>query len=149
MGSALPFVLPLPALGACTAGNLNPNITESTPTADFTDNGDGTVVHNKTGLIWMRCSLGQTWDSGACAGTGITYTWVNALYAASDVNTLTSGADNDGLQGYSGRTDWRVPDGNELQSIAEYCGFTPAINQAVFPHTPSTFFWSSSTFSYN
>jgi hypothetical protein len=30
-----------------------------TPTNAFTDNGDGTVTHQLTGLTWMRCSVGQ------------------------------------------------------------------------------------------
>jgi len=29
-----------------------------TPTSDFIDNGDGTVMHQLTGLTWMRCSMG-------------------------------------------------------------------------------------------
>ena len=31
----------------------------STPTEDFTENGDGTVTHYKTGLIWKRCVEGR------------------------------------------------------------------------------------------
>ena len=32
-----------------------------TPTSDFTDNNNGTVTHKKTGLMWQRSSVGQTW----------------------------------------------------------------------------------------
>ncbi len=32
---------------SCTAGNPNPSVIETTPTADFVDHGDGTVTHHE------------------------------------------------------------------------------------------------------
>lgn len=32
--------------------------------AAFTDNGDGTVTDSVTGLMWDKCSRGQTWGNG-------------------------------------------------------------------------------------
>lgn len=111
------------ALGAaCTAANPNPNMTESTPTSAFTVHGDGTATHSLTGLMWKRCVEGLS--GAACTtGTAATMTW-SAAHAAAV-------ADRTG-----GYADWRVPSRNELQSIIEYCGWGPPINQTVFPATP-------------
>ncbi len=35
------------------------------PTSDYRDNGDGTVTHLRTGLMWQRCAVGQNWSGGA------------------------------------------------------------------------------------
>ncbi len=49
----------------------------------YSDNGDGTVTDPTTGLVWMRCSMGQVWDGDGttCTGTAKTYTFdtANAL----------------------------------------------------------------------
>lgn len=113
------------------AGNENTAITATTPSADFSDNGDGTVTHHKTGLIWQRCSLGQSWDGTDCTGTATTLTWQRAL-AAGAQNTL------------GGFSDWRLPNKNELASIVEYRCSRPAINSQAFPNTPSSWYLSSS-----
>lgn len=98
--------------------------------AAFTDNGDGTVTDTKTGLIWMRCTIGQTWNGATCTGTATTYTWARAT-------VLT--------QTYAGHSDWRLPKVRELQSIVDYSKFDPAIDGSTFPATPiDHFFWSAS-----
>ena len=108
----------------------------STPTADFTDNGDGTVTHKKTGLTWMRCSLGQSWNGSTCTGSVETYTWQDALDKADAWNTGG---------GYAGHTDWRVPTVNELRSIIETKCYDPSINISEFPGiTYDWHYWSSS-----
>jgi len=43
-----------------------------------------------------------------------------------------------------GATDWRLPNLNELQSIANLGKTYPAIDTAYFPQTQSSFYWSSS-----
>lgn len=113
------------------AGSENTAITATTPSADFSDNGDGTVTHHTTGLIWQRCSLGQSWDGTDCSGTATTFTWQQALAAAAQ-HTL------------AGFSDWRLPNKNELASIVEYRCYQPAINNQMFPNTPSDWYWSSS-----
>ena len=124
----------------------------------------------KTNLVWMRCSLGQTWNNGifgnGCKGKAKEYTWQEALDAAKAFN-------NNG--GFGGNKDWVVPHIEDLSSI-RYCstGFKgvretgeiptkaggtkmvedeckdegyqrPTINQTIFPNTEDSAYWSSST----
>lgn len=109
----------------------------TTPTSDFTIHDNGTVTHNVTGLMWMRCSLGQTWNQGTqkCEGSASQYMWVNALTAAGDDET-------------AGHTNWRLPNRNELFSIIEASCHRPAVNSDIFPNIPTTnagnpFYWSA------
>ncbi len=104
-----------------------------TPTEDFIDNNDGTVLHKKTGLSWQRCSVGQTWTGSSCSGTASTMNW------------------NDAMASYGNKTDcnqWRLPKIDELKSIVEHSVTEPAINSIIFPNTPvylssNVRFWSS------
>jgi hypothetical protein len=108
-------------------------IPSSTPTIAFTDQGDGTVIHHATGLMWMKCPLGQS-GSDCATGSATTYTWDAALEAAA-------------ASGFADYTDWRLPDFKELRSIVEERCNSPAINAAVFPAATAWYFWSSSPFS--
>ncbi len=94
----------------------------STPNTDFTDNKDGTVTHKRTGLVWQRCSVGQTWTGSSCSGSADTYTYDEAI-------ALTDS--------FAGRSDWRVPNANELASLVKYDASYPAINSTLFPNTPT------------
>lgn len=41
-----------------------PTFAAFTLTADgFTNNGDGTVTDNNTGLVWQPCAVGQTFNN--------------------------------------------------------------------------------------
>ena len=113
------------------AAVCNTAIPKTTPDNAFTLHNNGTVTHNKTGLMWMRCELGQTWDGATCSGSSQVYTWSAALQVA---------------EGYafSGYSDWRVPNKNELASIVELACFNPAINTLAFPDAPASDVWSSS-----
>ena len=117
---------------ACTAGNPNVLTVEDTPTTDFTNNGDGTVTHGLTGLMWKQCAEGLS-GTDCLTGTAATMSWSSALQSASSDTTA----------GYS---DWRLPNQRELISILETCGYAPAINQVIFPNTPlASYFWSASS----
>ncbi|WFB34672.1 DUF1566 domain-containing protein [Kiritimatiellota bacterium B12222] len=61
----------------------------------FTDNGDGTVTDEATGLMWMQSDSGMGMD------------WPSALEYA----------EKQRLAGYG---DWRLPSVKELQSLVEY-----------------------------
>lgn len=107
----------------------------STPIEDFEfDDSRGIVIHRVTGLIWMRCSLGQTWDGqGSCKDFPKSYSWQDALKAAESFV-------------FAGYSDWRLPNKNELTSILETQCVSPSINLKVFPNTPITYYWTSSNF---
>lgn len=111
--------------------------------ADFALNGDGTVTDSVTGLIWDRCSWGQTLiaapEPGTCDGTASKHTWQQALGVAVTANT----------QSYKGRTDWRLPNRNELESLVKITASYPTIDTSVFPGTPGTYYWSSTPYTPN
>lgn len=111
------------------------DITPTTPTRDFTFHDDGTVTHHKTGLMWMRCTLGQNWNGATCTSSGQTYTWDGALQAAKGSS-------------FAGHGDWRLPNIKELHSIVEQACISLAINATVFPATPSGWFLSASPYAY-
>jgi hypothetical protein len=118
------------AFAACTAANPNSAIPEGTPTYDpvaapsgLQDNGDGTVTHHLTGLMWQQCVHGLS-GPGCTTGTAFTSQWKGALKKQS---TAEASADYD---------DWRLPNQRELLSIVEPCGAYPAINQTMFPNLP-------------
>jgi hypothetical protein len=109
-------------------------IPADTPTERFVLNGDGTVSDRLTGLMWKRCSEGQSGDD--CGGEqAATYDWQTAL---EHVRTL------DQADGFAGRRDWRLPNIQELRSIVEGQCVDPAVNAEVFPATPSDYYWTSS-----
>ncbi|QGY39395.1 DUF1566 domain-containing protein [Pseudodesulfovibrio cashew] len=99
----------------------NPNYGKN----DFLDNGDGTVSDRATGLTWQRK------DSGG------TKNWRQALAYCENLEL-------------GGRTDWRLPNAKELQSIVDYTRSPPATGSAaidpIFAVTePESYFWTSTT----
>lgn len=124
----LAAALPALAVQTCPANNV-----PSTPGADFTINGDGTVTHGKTGLVWQRCLLGQTWDGTTCSGSASTHTWANALQAATSNR-------------FAGQGDWRLPNIKEVLSIVERSCYSPAINATLFPNPPVGYLWSATSY---
>lgn len=112
----------------------NNAIPRTTPDQAFIINGDGTVTHNATGLMWIRCLVGKT-GNDCSGGTVQTYTWMSALQNAD-------------VYSFAGYSDWRVPNKNELSSIVERACFNPAINTAVFPNTTAGYVMSSSPHAY-
>lgn len=84
--------------------------------ATFRDNLDhnierkgNLVVDNSTGLMWMRCPLGQKWKNNQCVGDPI-HGDLPALKAKAADFT------------YNGHGDWRLPTMDELISIVNCSG---------------------------
>lgn len=121
------------------AQSCNPNMPSDNPDSRYTGNGDGTVTDNVTGLMWKQCSEGQSNIDNVnptCeVGAANTYTWQAALVRAQRVNAA----------GFAGHSDWRVPNFKELKSLVETACDSPTINTNLFPATPPSGFWSSSS----
>ena len=81
------------------------------PDPRFTDNGDGTVTDNLTGLIWVK--------NADCFGKR---NWYNAI---SDANGLANG--QCGLTDGSEAGDWRLPNIKELFSLVDVGRYGPAL----------------------
>ena len=101
--------------------------------SDYVDNGDGTITHTPTGLMWKRCLQPQTWDNNTCQGPTETYSW-------DDAQTLTSN--------FANHDDWHLPSEEELLSLVDYTkASSPTINITIFPSMPfQPYLWSASAF---
>lgn len=99
----------------------------------YSAQGDGTVSDTRNGLMWKQCAEGQS--GSTCTGSATAYAWSAALTQAANAV-------------FAGYSDWRLPNVNELASLIEDCRTDPAINDALFPATPSANFWSGSPFIY-
>ena len=111
------------------------------PNPRFTDNSDGTVTDNFTGLIWLK--------DANCAGLA---NWYTAIDFAAALN-----AGDCGLSDSSSAGDWRLPNVKELQSLIHHKGFyNPALPDTAGtgqwsegdPFTgvvPNDYYWSSTT----
>lgn len=106
------------------------NLPASNPDLVYIDHGDGTVTDVRSGLMWTQCAEGLS-GVGCDIGTAMTFTWAEALSHAVSSN-------------FAGHTDWRLPNIKELSSLVEDCRLQPAINDSLFPNTPSLSFWSGS-----
>jgi hypothetical protein len=112
-------------------GNLNYGIN------NFSENGNGTISDNATGLMWMQNDNAEA------------ISWENALSYAENSE-------------YAAYTDWRLPNAKELHSIVDYTRSpdytnSPAINP-LFSCTKITnensdddypFYWTSTTHASN
>ena len=95
------------------------------PDPRFTDNGNGTICDNLTGLMWEQ------------APSGTALTWANALAYA---NGLSLG----------GHSDWRLPNVNELESLINAGQADPGAwlnSQGLGVQVG--FYWSSTTYAPN
>jgi hypothetical protein len=107
------------------------------PSPRFTDNSNGTVTDNLTGLIWLK--------NADCFSV---QTWANALNSASTMNSGECGLSDGSVEG-----GWRLPNTIELRSVSDYSQAFPGLPsghpftnvQSSFP----SFYWSSSTYAAN
>lgn len=121
----------------------------------------GLVTDTSTGLMWMRCSLGQNWDGVTCLGSIEGYTWEDAKGVSQSNPTSVDGEVME--FSYGGYNDWRIPTLNELKTLV-YCNSNqpkkwndtdkacegdysqPTIMSDIFPQTypdQTALYWSS------
>src|SRR5262249_52102968 len=86
---------------ACAGTGQDGELQQGAPLS-YTDNGDGTVTDDNTGLVWEKLSL-----DGSVHDRGNAYTWTNAF--AGHVATLNA-------MSFAGHNDWRVPNVKEMES---------------------------------
>ncbi len=101
----------------------------------YTDNHNGTVTDNVTGLMWQQ------------QGSGQAYTWYQAagVYDATYNPTTQNVCQAQTTGGYS---DWRLPTKKELVSIVDYGRYSP--NASINPifNVVASCYWSSTTWPY-
>ena len=123
--------------GIATAGSLvapfgsawaecAPSTPDESIASRFETHAD-TVYDKRTDLTWMRCSYGQTWtEGGGCSGAVKLLNWDSAMALRLPRDAA-----------------WRLPGKDELESIVATNCKRPAINETMFPQTPSIQFWTS------
>ncbi len=110
-----------PSLISCTGTNHDGEFQRGVARG-YTDNFNGTVTDNYSGLIWQKCSRGQS--GGGCTPAPTADTWANQVNFCSGLGSA-----------------WRLPTLMELADLVEY-QISP-IN-SIFPNTPATpAYWTS------
>jgi hypothetical protein len=134
--------------GAGTDGDLQLGTARS-----FTDNGDGTITDNVTGLMWEKKS-----DDGSVHDKDNLYTWSTGTDQMDGTIVMDFLATLNGGGGFAGYTDWRIPNQFELYSLVNlevvfpvtYAEFndscTGGCTVTTCSCTESNFYWSSSTY---
>ncbi len=105
----------------------------------FSDNGDGTITDNLTGLIWLQ--------NANCGGS---MNWQAALDAVTELNmsgTMKGNNCGDTSNGGTHQNDWRLPNVRELASLIDYGQYGPALPAGhPFQNVMSNYYWSSTNY---
>ena len=104
------------------------------PNPRFTDNGDGTMTDNLTGLMWLK--------DGGCIKEK---KWEDSLKAIADLNNNPG---NYNCLGYAANySDWYLPNVKELESLTNYGASDSAtwLNSEGFVDVNASYYWSSTT----
>jgi len=104
------------------------------PSPRFTDNNDGTIIDNLTGLVWLK--------NANCFGA---QNWQAALNSVQNLASSSCGLTDGSVAG-----DWRLPNLVELSSLPiNYSGGTISswLSEQGFQNLLHTMYWSSSTHS--
>ncbi len=136
------------SIGACPGSPDGQDGSLQAGTApSYTDNGDGTITDNVTGLIWEKLS-----DDRSVHDFNKTYSWYDAFNVKiATLNTPPC---------FTGNCDWRLPNRRELESLVDVGQNAPAVDPVFHDTntctmgctvttcscTASNFYWSSTTF---
>lgn len=116
----------------------------------YIDNRDGTVTDKTTGLRWMRCVAGQSWNGSGCSGVELELDWHDM------VNLSQSFA-------FANERGWRLPSRTELLSIVHCSSGLPAywspspsgcrgsfndptVDSVAFPGVSSLSYWTGENY---
>ncbi len=106
----------------------------------FTDNSDGTVTDNLTGLIWLQ--------NANVAGAR---NWTDALADVENLNrdgTMHGTSAGDKSKGGGHQNDWRLPNRSELSGLTDSSNNNPALPSGYarfFSGVQSDSYWSGDT----
>lgn len=134
------------SVGACPGSPAGQDgaLHSGTATA-YSDNGDGTVIDNVTGLQWEKLS-----DDDGIHDWNNAYTWYDAFTVK--ITALNA------APCFAGHCDWRLPNRRELDSLVDIGRASPAIHPlfntacdsgcapTACSCTQSDNYWSSSTY---
>ena len=111
---------PIACTGTGQDGDLQAGV--ALPTPRFTDNGDGTVTDNATGLHWLKDMTCIGFVSSGLNQWTDAFNWVASFNSGMDLSCAdyTPGTFN----------DWRIANINELHSLINYGFYLPAISNA-------------------
>ena len=87
------------------------------------------VVDLERQIEWLRCSVGQRWDGGKCAGEIINLS-LDVVPKALDIAGEQLGG------------KWRLPSKAELKSIVCKECSSPKIDKEIFPNTDNAPYWT-------
>ncbi len=106
----------------------------------FTDNGDGTVTDNRSGLVWLKdaeCLGMHTWQEAKQAAAELSDGYICKEFELSDKSTPG---------------DWRVPTIREIMTLPVIEYFSPALSNSAgtgkwtegdpFINVSSLYYWS-------
>ena len=100
----------------CNGSGQDGELREGTPVS-FTDNGDGTITDNLTGLMWEKLSRNDSIHD-----VGSDYDWDEAFGKIGNLNDTA----------FAGYTDWRLPNQRELLSLLTFGGAADQTISGVF-----------------
>jgi hypothetical protein len=111
------------------------------PTPRFTDNSNGAVTDNMTGLVWLKDANCRDTVGGIDKSNGY-LAWLNALIWS---NSLTSG--KCGLTDGSAAGQWRLPNRKELLSLFDHSQYNPVLptGHPFINVQANGYYWSSSS----
>jgi hypothetical protein len=90
---------------------------------------DHIVIDLKSGVEWLRCSVGQTWNGETCTGEIVKLNHDQIKEAILQANDQLGG-------------NWRLPDLKELEGIVCYECDNIKIESDVFPNTSGEPYWT-------
>ena len=87
------------------------------------------IIDLKSGVEWLRCSVGQRWNGTECIGEIVKLSQQMTAQAIEIANEQLGG-------------NWRLPTRKELEKLVCHECSIPKIDESFFPNTPAEPFWT-------